>query len=92
MSFVVTGKITEIGLETEINGKAKTDFTIEFTEGDKGQFVAKLNFDVWDKTADNLNKYNAVGDKVEVSFNIRQREHLGKTYTSLSAWKIFKQQ
>ena len=37
---------------------------------------------------DNLSKYNKVGDKIEVSFNIQTNEYNGKYYTSLQAWKV----
>lgn len=37
---------------------------------------------------ENLSKYNKVGDKVEVSFNIQTNEYNGKYYTSLQAWKV----
>lgn len=37
---------------------------------------------------DNFEKYNKVGQEVEVSFNIRVNEWKGKYYTSLQAWKV----
>ena len=42
------------------------------------------------ETVENLNKYNKVGQEVEVEFNIQSNEWKGKYYTSLQAWKISK--
>jgi len=40
---------------------------------------------------DNFLKYNSVGDSVDVDFNIRTNEYNGKYYTSLQAWKVYKE-
>lgn len=37
---------------------------------------------------ENFEKYNKVGQEVEVSFNIRTNGWKGKYYTSLQAWKV----
>jgi hypothetical protein len=39
---------------------------------------------------DNFQKYNSVGNSVNVEFNIRTNEHQGKYYTSLQAWRVDK--
>ena len=36
-----------------------------------------------------FNKWNKVGSKVTVSFNVKTNEHNGKYYTTLVAWNIF---
>jgi len=38
---------------------------------------------------DNFEKFNKVGDSVDVDFNVVTREWEGKYFTSLSAWKVF---
>lgn len=40
---------------------------------------------------DNFLKYNNVGSIVDVDFNIRTNEYNGKYYTSLQAWKVYKE-
>ena len=35
-------------------------------------------------------KYNTVGNKVSVKFNVSTNEWQGKYFTSLQAWKVFK--
>ena len=37
---------------------------------------------------ENFNKYNKVGDKVTVEFNINCNEWQGKYFTTLGAWKV----
>ena len=39
---------------------------------------------------ENFNKYNKVGDVVNVEFNVSCNEWQGKYFTSLSAWRIDK--
>lgn len=39
---------------------------------------------------ENFEKYNKVGQTVEVEFNVNCREYKDKYYTNLSAWKIHK--
>ncbi len=38
----------------------------------------------------NFQKFNKVGDVVDVDFNVSCNEWQGKYFTSLSAWKVFK--
>ena len=39
---------------------------------------------------ENFNKYNKVGDVVNVDFNVNCNEWKGKYFTSLQSWKVFK--
>ena len=39
---------------------------------------------------ENFNKFNKVGNLVDVDFNVQTREWQDKYFTSLSAWKVFK--
>lgn len=38
---------------------------------------------------DKFLKYNSVGDDVEVSFNLKTREHNGIDYNGVEAWNVF---
>ena len=92
MSLQVTGKIKEI-LEkqtgTSKDGKEwiKQQFVLDNNEKYNNIFC----FEVFgQEKVDNLNKFNKVGDTVNVEFNVSTNEWKGKYYTSLSAWKIIK--
>jgi len=75
---------------TSQNGKEwkKVTFAISNYEGYEGaeQIFAFEIFGA--EKVDNFEKYNKVGQEVEVSFNIRTNEWKGKYYTSLQAWKV----
>jgi len=64
------------------------DFVVKETSGDYPQSASFRLFGI-DKV-ENFIKYNNVGDAVTVSFNLKSREYQGKHYTSLDAWKVFK--
>lgn len=89
----VTGKITKIldkvtGTKKDGSGEwVKQSFVIDNGE----QYNNLASFEVFgDEKVENLNKYNKVGDSVEVTFNISCNEWQGKYYTTLQAWKVFK--
>ena len=69
-------------------GKAwkKAGFVVT-TEGDYPKDVAFSVFG--EEKVDNLIKFNKVGQRVDVSFNVESREYNDKYYTDLQAWKIF---
>ena len=75
---------------TSQNGKEwkKLNFVIANNGGYEGaeQIFA---FEIFgSEKVDNFEKYNKVGQDVEVSFNVRTNEWKGKYYTSLQAWKV----
>ena len=94
MELKVTGEITAI-LPTESISDGKYNkkvfavtnqdgyegadkiYAFELFEGSDGERIA------------NFEKYNKVGQTVEVSFEIRVNENKGRYFTSLSAWKIW---
>jgi len=86
----IKGTITEI--KETIKGETaagksweKLTFVID-TETEYDNIIA---FDVFGEEAvERFNKYNKVGDKVKVIFNIKCREYQGKYYTNLAAWRI----
>ena len=89
----VSGKIVKIldkvtGTKKDGSGEwVKQSFVIDNGE----QYNNLASFEVFgDEKVENLNKYNKVGDEVEVTFNISCNEWQGKYYTTLQAWKIFK--
>lgn len=89
----VSGKIVKIldkvtGTKKDGSGEwVKQSFVIDNGE----QYNNLASFEVFgDEKVENLNKYNKVGDNVEVTFNISCNEWQGKYYTTLQAWKVFK--
>ena len=93
---VMTGTISAILPVEEIsNGKyRKQVFAITNYEGynAKEQTFAFEIFEAVDpekKKIDNFQKFNKVGQKVDVSYEIRCNENGGRYFTSLSAWKVF---
>ncbi len=86
LSGKVTGVVTQIG---EL---------MEFTSGFKKQ---PFRITVKDNNYDNLLEFNLLKDNVEkvkflkigqtaeVDFNIRAREHNGRVFTELVAWKVW---
>lgn len=92
MSLLVKGKISKV-LEVE-SGVSKTTQK----EWSKMQFVVETKekynnlycFELFGQDKiDNFNKFNKVGQDVEVTFNVSTNEWKGKYFTSLQAWKIF---
>lgn len=64
----------------------KSGFVVT-TDGDYPKDVAFSVFG--EEKVDNLMKFNKVGQRVDVSFNVESREYNEKYYTDLQAWKIF---
>lgn len=88
----VTGKITKV-LDKQ-SGTSK-----DGKEWQKLQFILDNNanynnifcFEVFGlEKVENFEKYNKVGDVVDVEFNVNTNEWQGKYFTSLAAWKIMK--
>ncbi len=83
----IKGKIIQVGEVEQIqtnNGLApKQIFVID--TGEKYDNI--IAFDLFgDKGVNNFAKFNAEGQDVTVSFNIKCNEYKGKYYTNLSAW------
>lgn len=72
---------------------------VEFVVRTDEQYPQELQLQANKEKADNLVKYNKVGDKVDVSLNLRGRSWLKdgepetnrKWFNTLEAWKIFKE-
>jgi hypothetical protein len=71
----------------------KQVFAIKNNEGYEGKeaiFAFEI-FEAADKDKiEKFRKYNKVGSFVDVSYEIRCNENGGRYFTSLSAWKVFK--
>jgi len=91
--FKFTGEITKVfdvaqGVSKAGNAWKRVDFVVSEVTGD---FPQSSKFTLFgEEKVDNFMKYNKVGDTVDVSFNLKSREHEGNVYNSLDAWKVFK--
>ena len=88
--FKMGGLITQIGKVESGTSKAGKDWKKTSVVIDNGSdFNNIVCFTVFgEEKVDNLIKYNKVGTKVEISFNVSSREYEGKYYSDISAWKI----
>ncbi len=89
----ITGKLSEILPEQGGQGKTgnawrKRSFVIETMDT---QYPKKVCFDVWGDKIDQLGNI-AIGEEMEVSFDVESREFNGKWYTNAKAWKFEKLQ
>ena len=92
MGLNVTGKITTVLEKQSGTTKSGTDWqTQTFILDNNEKYNNIFAFDLFgSEKIENFNKYNKIGQTVNVEFNINCREYQGKYYTSLSAWKINK--
>lgn len=96
MSFTKQGTIVSItDVETLDNGAAKLSYRIDTGE----EYNSIWEFEIYKggehaEHAHNFSQYNAVGDTVEVEFNIRPRiwAEKDRVFTTLSHWKCTKLQ
>lgn len=83
-----TGTITHITPIEHIGEKETPKFTLVLAEQDV-EYPKSLAVDVrGDKTQ--WHDQYAIGEEVTVSINHKSREHKGRHYNSISAWKIEK--
>ena len=83
----LNGTIKLVGeVQTFDSGFVKREFVITTKE----QYPQDVKFEVTKEKATDFEKYNKVGDNVEVTFNVRGNEYNGKYYVNLQAWKVFK--
>ena len=93
--YKVTGKITAISPSESISGGMYNKMSFAVTNNDGYKGAEKLwGFEIFEKSEGdriaNFNKFNSLGQVVDVSFEIRTNENAGRYFTSLSAWKVFK--
>ena len=89
----ITGKIIKV-LEKQSGTSKKTgkdwvtqDFILDTNEEWNNLYCFAL---FGAEKIENFEKYNKVGQTVEVEFNVSCREYEGKYYTNLSSWKVNK--
>lgn len=74
--------------KTSGNEWKKLTFVVANNEGYEGKEQI-FAFEIFgEEKVENFQKYNKIGQNVEVSFNIGTNEWKGKYFTSLSAWKV----
>lgn len=86
MSYEATGTIQTIGEIQEFGTKGfkKREVVLVIPDGKYPQTVA-LEFQ--GERVDLPDKYSE-GDEVSITFDLRGREHNGRVYNTLNAWKI----
>jgi hypothetical protein len=87
----IKGKIVKLLPETKGTSQAgkewiKQDFVIETAD----QYPKQVCFTAFGEKIVPVVKTLAVGQEVEVSFNVESREHNEKFYTQLNCWRISK--
>lgn len=94
MENKITGTIVKILPVEEIsNGKyKKLLFVVQNNSGYEG--AEKIYaLEIFEKSdgdkISNFEKFNKVGQVVDVSYEVRCNENAGRYFTSLSAWKVF---
>jgi len=87
MELKLNGTIKLINeLQTWDSGFSKREFVITTQE----QYPQDVKFEVVKDKATDFEKYNKVGDNVDVKFNVRGNEYNGKYYVNLQAWHVAK--
>ena len=93
MSYEVKGTIKTIlqvqtGTTKSGDEWKKVSFVVANHDGYEGR-EQLFCFEIFGaEKVDNFNKYNQVGNQVNVKFEIRTNEYQGKYYTSLSAFRV----
>jgi hypothetical protein len=86
LSGKVTGVVVQIGeLLTFESGFCKQPFRINVKDNGYDNL---LEFNLLKDNVEKA-KFLKVGQNAEVDFNIRAREHNGRVFTELVAWKVF---
>lgn len=81
----LNGTIKMIGeLQTFESGFVKKEFVLTTKE----QYPQDVKFELVKDKAIDFEKYNKVGQDVEVKFNVRGTEYNGKYYVNLQAWYV----
>lgn len=81
------GTIVEIYPTKHIND----NFSVrEFIVETDGNYPQKIKLQVINDKCENLDKYNSIGDKVKLNFNVRGSEKNGVIFNNLSVYYIEK--
>jgi hypothetical protein len=85
MEYKAKGKLILIGPEQVKSEKfTMKEFVIQTQEE---KYPQTINFQISNNNMTQLNGIN-IGEEVEVSFDVRGREHNGKYYNTLNAYKV----
>ena len=92
MELEVKGTIETIGETVEGVNKAGDNWQkLTYTLTTDEQYNNLYAFEVFGKDASTMfRKFNKVGDKVSVKFNVNTNEWKGKYYTTLQSWRCTK--
>ena len=92
MELEVKGTIETIGETEEGVNKAGDNWQkLTYTLTTEEKYNNLYAFEVFGKDASTMfKKYNSVGDKVTVKFNVNTNEWKGKYYTTLQSWRCSK--
>jgi len=87
-------KITKVSDTQSGTSKAGKDWSkLTFVGETNEEYNNLYAFELFgQEKVENFNKFNKVGDVVNVEFNVNTREWEGRYFTSLSAWRIDKAQ
>ncbi|NQY08341.1 MAG: DUF3127 domain-containing protein [Flavobacteriales bacterium] len=89
MSLVITGKITDIlNVESGTSKAGKEWKKQNFVVDTGAQFNPSVCFNLFGEEKIAVLQNFAVGQEVEVAFNVSSREFNGKYYHNIDAWKI----
>lgn len=89
MSLKITGKITDIlGVETGTSKSGKEWKKQNFVVDTGASFNPSVCFNLFGEEKIAVLSSFAVGQEVEVAFNLSSREFNGKYYHNIDAWKI----
>jgi len=92
MDLEIKGTLTKIGETVEGTGKdgkpwQKLTYTVETDQTYNNLYA----FEVFSQDkVEQFKKYNTVGDKVSVKFNVSTNEWKGKYFTTLQSWRCTK--
>lgn len=79
----IIGTIKQIGeLQTFDSGFTKVEFVLTTED----QYPQEVKFEMVKEKADKFLKFNKVGDRISVKFNIRGNEYNGKHFVNLQGW------
>ena len=85
ISMTKTGKIIVIDDPmTFASGFTKREFVLEIQDG---KYPQTVKFELLKERVEQLDKFQ-LGDEVECHFDIRGREHNGKFWNNLVAWRL----
>ena len=92
MELEIKGTLTKIGETIEgVNKAGDTWEKLTYTVTTAEQYNNLYAFEVFGKDASTMfRKYNTVGDKVTVKFNVNTNEWQGKYFTTLQSWRCTK--